>query len=266
MTENVTFHNRIEPFDFPLPATEPTPYETPTLEEVLEELHPLPAYSLLMGICEDGMPLILDLTDPTCGSILIADDNESTNFQLLYSLLTSAYQINTPEEVNLHLISPRADDLVELHKQPSFKISFDPTRPECEIVVEEMVNLIHQRQGTLELQPIHILAIDGLDLLLQNLSPEAQRWFYWLQENGPEAGLWTIASMESHQIKESHYSVIDGFPSRILGNIRSPRLARTLSGLGRNRLDDLIPDEQFLVRSESESHKIWMLPTETQDD
>jgi len=60
--------------------------------------------------------------------------------------------------------------------------------------------------------------------------------------------------------------VIDGFPSRILGNIQSPRLARHLSGLSRNRLDDLIPDEQFLVRSESESHKIWLLATETQDD
>jgi len=266
MAENVYIHDRIDALDFPHTATEGTYYETPTLEEILDELDPLPAYSLLLGLCEDGLPLILDLTDPYCGSFLIAGDNDHTNFNILYSLLTSGYKINTPAEVNLHLISPRADELFELHKQPSFKICFDPARPECEIVVEEMVNLVHQRQGTLDIQPIHILAIDRLDLLFQTLSPEAQRWFCWLQENGPEAGLWIFASIESRRIKNTHYGVIDGFPSRILGNIQSPRLVRHLSGLSRNRLGDLIPDEQFLVRSESESHKIWLLATETQDD
>ncbi len=263
MAENAFIHDRIDTHDFPLGTTEQTYYEVPTLEEVLDELHPLPAYSLLLGLCEDGLPLILDLTDPYSGSFLIAGDNGFTNFQLLYSLLTSGYKINTPTEVNLHFISPQVDKLIELHKQPSFKIGFDPTRPECEILVEEMVNLIHQRQGTLDIQPIHILAIDGLDLLFQTLSPEAQEWFIWLQENGPEAGLWIFASIESKRINKSQTSLIDGFPSRILGNIQSPRLMRYLSGLSRNRLDDLIPNGQFLVQSEGETHKIWLLATET---
>lgn len=266
MAENAYIHDRIDTFDFPLSGTESSIFEVPTLEEVLDKLHSLPAYSLILGISEDGMPLILDLSDPYCGSFLIASDNGFTNFHLLYSLLTSGYKINTPAEVNLHLISPQVNELIELHRQPSFKIGFDPARPECEIVVEEMVNLIHQRQGTLDIQPIHILAIDGLDLLFQTLSSESQRWFTWLVENGPEAGLWIFASIESRRIRKPHYSVIDGFPSRILGNIQSPRLTRTLSDLSRNRLDDLIPGEQFLVRSEGESHKIWLLPTEAQDD
>lgn len=266
MAENLYIHDRIDAFDFPHTTTERTYYEPPTLEEALDELHPLPAYSLLLGLCEDGVPLILDLTDPYCGSFLIAGDNDQTNFHLLYSLLTSGYKINTPMEVNLHLISPKADELFKLQKQRNFKIGFDPVRPECEIVVEEMVNLVHQRQGTLDIQPIHILAIDGLDRLFQTLSPEAQRWFTWLQENGPEAGLWIFASIESRRIQKKHYSAIDGFPSRILGNIQSPRLARILSGSSRNRLDDLIPDEQFLVQTKSEAHKIWLLATETQDD
>ena len=262
MAENVYLHNGINTRDLPIAATGPDTYEMPTLEEVLDELHPLPAYSVMLGLCEDGLPLILDLTDPSSGSFLIAGDHSSTNFNLLYSLFTSAYLVNTPQEVNLHLISPQVEELLEFHKQPAFKIGFDPSRPECEMVVEEMVNLVHERQGTLELQPIHILAVDGLDQLLQSLSPEAKYWFNWLLGNGPEVGLWVIATIESEKTNRLPPGVLDGFPSRILGFIQSQQRARSLSGLSRNRLDDLIPDEQFYVRSVSGSHKIWMVQPE----
>jgi hypothetical protein len=262
MAENAYLHNGFDSLNLPITAIEPEPCKLPSLEEVLDEFHPLPAYSLLLGLCEDGLPLILDLTDPSSGSFLIAGDHAQSNFNLLYGLLTSAYLINTAEEVNLHLISPLADELVELHKQPAFKISFHPARPECEIVVEEMVNLVHQRQGTMEMQPIHILAIDGLDLLFQSLSPESKYWFNWLAENGPEMGLWVIATVESGKTARLHHGALDGFPSRILGYIQSPRLAQSLSGLSRNHLDDLIPGEQFYVRSMSGSNILWLLQTE----
>jgi len=32
--------------------------------------------------------------------------------------------------------------------------------------------------------------------------------------------------------------------------------------MSKDHLDDLIPDEQFLVRTDSGSNKIWMLQTE----
>ena len=259
MTENAYVHDGLDSLNLPIKTTRPDVYKLPTQAEVLEEFHPLPAYSLLLGLCEDGLPLILDLTDPSPGSFLIAGDQAQANFNLLYSLLISAALINTAEEVNLHLVSSLADELVELHKQPAFKICFNPDRPECEIVVEEMVNLVHQRQGTMEIQPVHILAVDGLDLLSRTLSPEARYWFNWLAENGPEVGLWVIATVESEKTMGLHHDGLNGFPSRILGHIQSPRLARSLSGLSRNRLDDLIPGEQFYVRSVNGSHVMWHL-------
>lgn len=262
MAENAYVHDGINSLNLPLTTTESETYKLPSLEEVLEEFHPFPAYSILLGLCEDGLPLILDLTDPSAGSFLIAGDKAHSNFDLLYSLLTSAYLVNTAEEVNLHLISPLADKLLELHKQPAFKISFHPARPECEIVVEEMVNLVHQRQGTMELQPIHVLAVDGLARLFQTLSPESKYWFNWLVENGPEVGLWVIATLESGKAMRLPNGTIDAFPSRILGHIQSQRAARSLSGLSRNRLDDLIPGEQFYVRSVNGSHIMWLLQSE----
>ena len=258
MVENVYFPEGIETFEYPI-NSKTNLAEIPLLDEVLEDLHPLPAYSLLLGLCEDGMPVILDLTDPSAGAFLIAGDNSFANFALLYSILTTACKVNTEEEVNLHMISTQADNLIELHRQQHFKISFDPSRPECEIVIEEMVNLVHHRQGSGEIQPIHILAIDGLDLLFQTLSMEAQSWFNWLLQFGPEAGVWIFATIESSCVNNTHYGVIESFPSRILGNIKSPQMARYLSGMRKDNLDDLIQESQFFMRSSGGSFKMWML-------
>jgi hypothetical protein len=236
----------------------------PNLEYILKELDPIPARSLLLGLCEDGLPLILDLTDPSAGSFLIVGDDAKSNFNLLYSLLTSSFLVNTAEEVNLHLISPLADELVELYKQPAFKISFTPTRPECEIVVEEMVNLVHRRQSTMECHPIHVLAVDGLDLMFRSLSPEAIYWFNWLAENGPEMGIWVIAAVESRKTMKLPESAMNIFPSRILGHIQSPQIVRDFSGLNRSHLDSLVPGEQFYVHSVNGSRIVWLLQSERQ--
>ncbi len=261
MVENVYFPEGIETFEYPI-ISRTNLAEIPLLEEVLENLHPLPVYSVLLGLCEDGLPVILDLTDPSAGAFLIAGDNGFANFALLYSILTTPYKVNTEKEVNLHMISTQADDLIELHRQPHFKISFDPSRPECEIVIEEMVNLVHHRQGSGEIQPIHILAIDGLDLLFQTLSMEAQSWFKWLLQFGPEAGVWIFATIESNCVNNTHYGVIESFPSRILGNIKSPQMARYLSGMSRDNLNDLTQESQFFMRSGGGSFNMWMLATD----
>ena len=46
-----------------------------SMERVLGNERIVPAYSLVLGICEDQLPLVLDLTDPSPGSVLIAGDD-----------------------------------------------------------------------------------------------------------------------------------------------------------------------------------------------
>jgi hypothetical protein len=63
-------------------------------------------------------------------------------------------------------------------------------------------------------------------------------------------------------VNNTHYGVIESLPSRILGNIKSPQMARYLSGMSRDNLDDLIQDSQFFMRSGGESFNMWMLATD----
>jgi hypothetical protein len=238
----------------------------PSLEAVLTQQRRLPSFSLLLGLCEDELPLVLDLTDPRCGAFLIAGDNGFDNTTLMHSLLTAAFKANRETEVSLHLISPHADDLLYFHRQPSFKISYEPYRPEIEVVLEEMVNLVSSRRNSGQITPVHLFAIDGLDLLWQALGPQARLRLDWLIEHGPAAGLWVIASIESSYVSKNIHSTLNLFPSRILGRISQPNLARYLSGLSRSYLSDLAPGVQYFVRTGGHSFKIWMLQSEDISD
>jgi hypothetical protein len=234
----------------------------PSLETMLADQRHLPPYSLFMGICEDGLPLVLDFLEPASGSFLIASDSGFDNTALMHSLITATIKANHEDEVFVHLISPHADDLLYFHWQPNFKISYDPFRPEVEVVLEEMVNLVAERQRGGQITPVHMFAIDGLDILQQALSAQSKIRLDWLIEHGPEVGFWTFATIESTYISPAMGPVLELFASRILGRISQPNLARSLSGLSRSYLYDLHNGLEYFVRTMGHSFNIWMLQSE----
>ncbi len=268
MIEEMYSNDVLDPIQIAHPAQNPglTANNKPSLEAVLNQQRSLPSFSLLLGLCEDELPLVLDLTDPRSGAFLIAADNGFDNTTLMHSLLTAAFKVNRESEVSLHLISPHANDLLYFHRQPNFKISYEPFRPEVEVVLEEMINLVDARKYGGQITPVHIFAIDGLDLLWQALSPQARLRLNWLIEHGPAVGLWVFASIESTYISKSIHSTLNLFPSRILGRISQPNMARYFSGLSRSYLTDLVPGAQYFVRTGGHSFKIWVLQSEDISD
>ena len=81
----------------------------------------------------------------------------------------------------------------------------------------------------------------------------------WLIQQGPAAGVWIFASIEATYLADQVMPTLDLFPSRILGQISQPNLARHLSGLSRSYLTDLLPGMEYFVRTNGQSFNIWML-------
>ena len=233
-----------------------------TMEAVLGENRIVPPYSLVLGMCADQLPLVLDLSEPSSGAILIAGDSGFANTTLLHSMITSAFLLNTENEVNVHLISPQADSLKHFHRQPTFQISYQPERPECEIVLEEMVTLVQTRERTGRRRPYHTLFIDSLDLLWESLSSQGKLLINWLVTYGPMNGLWIIASLESDYLNPQLFHTVNCFPSRILGNIQFSDNANFLSGLHQQNLTALTPELEFMAYIGGQGIKLWLLPAE----
>lgn len=238
------------------------PEFTPFLEDILESDQPIPPHSVMLGQCEDDLPLLLDLTDPQAGSFLIASDHGFANTLTLHSILTSAYILNSEDDLIFHLISPFVDDLQDLHQQPNFRIGIQPGRPECEIALEELTNLTHHRRANNEIIPIQILAIDSLDILLTSLSPKSVLHLNWLIEKGPEVGIWVFAALESAYLQKDFTNTLLSFPSKILGQILNSRISRFLSGAGNLYIENLKPGRENIVLSGQNRIKVWMPPLE----
>lgn len=255
--------NYVFPSGSQLSYRRPTPLldpQLPDLESVVQQQAVLPAYSLILGRCDDNLPLVLDLTEPGAGSFLIAGDSGFANTQLLHSVITSGFLLNTEYEVNLHLISPQADTLTKFHRQANFKISYQPERPEVEIVLEEMAALIESRKQRGRNMPIHVLCIDGLDILWDRLSTQGKMWLKWLVTYGPRRGLWVFAALETEYLKPELYPVVDCFPSRLLGRIQRQNHTNYLAGIQRCGLKNLVPELEFVALTGGQTFNLWLLP------
>ncbi len=69
------------------------------LRTIIQETGPFPAASVILGVCEDGLPFMLDLLDHSSGSLLVAGDRRTGKTTLLKTMLASAAYINNPQEV-----------------------------------------------------------------------------------------------------------------------------------------------------------------------
>jgi hypothetical protein len=227
-----------------------------SLEKYFESQNLIPAYSIFLGLCDDGVPLILDLTDSNTGSFLIAGDNDASNYKVLSSLLTSAYCFNSPKEINIHLISHHLDDYSRLLKTPHLNLCLKPDQIETSIAFEEFANLGKQRKNGDSFTPYHLIAVDRLDVLLQSAYPANQKLLTWLIENGPDLGMYVIATIESSQITPRLFPLLNCFPSRILNEISNSSMARYLSGMRDPNLSDLVPGLSAVVFSGNRQNRI----------
>jgi hypothetical protein len=226
------------------------------MENNYESQSLLPAYSIFLGLCDDGVPLILDLTDSNPGSFLVAGDNDASNYKVLSSILTSACCFNGPKEINIHLFSQQLDDLPRLLKTPHLNLCLKPEQIETLIAFEELVNLGKQRRKGESLIPYHLVAIDGLDSFIQIDDSQILKLLIWLIENGPEVGIFVIATIQSSQIIEKLFPLLNCFPSRILNQISNPGLARYLSGMRAPKLSYLKPGLDAVVFSGNKHNRI----------
>jgi hypothetical protein len=229
----------------------------PKINDVLHNYQTVPAYSLLLGIGDDNIPLMLDLTEPGAGSFLVASDSEEVNKRILTSMLTSAYQQNTQYELSIHLIT-LSEQLRRYSKdQPLLRNEISPEDPAAEVLIEEMGELLDKRQDDRIQLPVQLLVLDGMPGLLAGLSPSTQSGLLRLIKHGPFWGIWVIGTMTTSQLDVSFYEVIEGFPSRIVGMIKDDEYARYFTGLPWANLRDLTPMEA-LLRAGEDVFSVWI--------
>lgn len=202
----------------------------PRVESVIVDSGPLSPYTLILGVCEDGLPFLLDLTNPAPGALLVVSDSAAGQQQFLAALLESAAGLNTPEQAYFHVIAPQPAEFASLRDRPHSHGVVSPLDSEAAGLLKTLDELSERRRRGPEPGPAVVLAIHDLASFLDTLDQEGFVRLYHLVKHGPRARIWTIATLNAAAAAGIDDRLIAAFRTRILGQILDPDTAGWLSG------------------------------------
>lgn len=230
----------------------------PNLKELIQGIGPLPPYSIIIGGCDDHSHLFLDLTDPAPGSILIVGDDRSGRSHLMESILYSSTLLNSARRVRYALITPDITDLEYLTQRPHCYKATAINTNEAVDLIYELAEIADFRRNNQQTGSAILLAIDDLACLLSGLEEEMLEQLRWLVQIGPEVQIWTIATQNSHEVKNIDPEFINHFGTRLIGSVESTEVVNYLTGSDVNKADDVIAGSQFSVLFNEDWVRFWI--------
>jgi hypothetical protein len=227
-----------------------------SLVQILAQSGKLPPQSLVLGVCDDGLPFLLDLTNPAPGALLICSDSGAGKTGLLQSILDSAGRLNTPEQLELSVIAADIEAYLQLTKLEHCQEIFTSQEDVVGDLVEEMAEITEQRRRQRNQGPAILLVIDDLAECLEHLNQEAFNRLYWLIRHGPRSRVWTIATLPMERAREIEPRFLTAFRTRLFGKTADRKLVTLLSDD-----DDLQPGGlekgQFYIPYGGEWLRLW---------
>jgi hypothetical protein len=223
---------------------------TPSLREVLTKSAGIPAHTVILGVVEDGLPVLLDLHDPTPGSLLIVGDERQQELDLLRSALASVILRNSARGVQFIVFS----HLPEAWRQWVGELGWDRY---CLDVVgadtpsaQEWIDLLSgwsiERQANLRSGPPVIILFDTLSFMTR-LAAETREKLDDLIQTGPRGQFWPVAAV-STALANSLGRQLDVFKTRIVGFSEDAGVYSRLAGVDQAGAKGFGQSGQFVVR------------------
>ena len=127
----------------------------------------VPPYTAILGVEENGTPLLIRLPAPDVAHILIAGTTGSGKTALARTLLTSIAMHNSPNELRILLIDPKGRGFRPLVGFPHVAGDVSSTAEEAVTRLDEVIVEMERRDHSGLRRPLLVVAVDELaDLLL----------------------------------------------------------------------------------------------------
>ena len=227
------------------------------LESVLGSLAPLPPYSVLLGICEDGLPLLLDFKNPAPGSILLLGDPKQVNRPLLRSLLASAVLLNTAEEVQIYLITAEGAAFAEFQEVPGALEIISPYEDAALELVWYFACRAKEQDCGRQSRGVEVLLIEDLELFVSQLDPQGRKELEWLVTEGSQVGSWVIGSQDAARFGEINEPLLAAFRTQLIG-IGDLKRPEVFTRFVEEVQDELVPGAQYSARISGEFVRFWL--------
>ncbi len=218
----------------------------PSLEKILSEIGPLPRQALFIGIASDGLPVLLNLHDPTPGPMLVIGEKGAGKTTFLKTIGRALSLTHPEEDAQYGVITTQPKEWDQVEKTVHRVGIFDVTQAGAQELVQSLASWAHSNRDTT--QSVLIL-IDDLEAMVK-MEPEALQHFRWLLLRGPARRVWPIITLRAEGYGEV-LPWLENFRTRVFGRVTDTQIAQALSGDPKSGLSQLEAGRQFVLRENS---------------
>ena len=214
----------------------------PGLKQTLKDLGPLPRGALFLGIADDRLPVLLNLSDPVPGPVLVAGDSGSGKTHLLHIVANAVGHTHDPDSLRFTVIAERPDEWDDLSPSPNCEGILCFQQPLTTNYLSSLVNWAHTNKQS---DQYVVLLVDGLEGL--HADETLHQSLRWLLLRGPARRVWPIVTLKATRAS-AVAQWLPSFRTRLCGRIAADRDLTPLTGSRDQSFDGLKAGSQFAMR------------------
>ena len=225
----------------------------PSLEDVLDRLGLLPSGSLLLGMANDGLPVLLNLYDPSPGSILLIGDPGSGKTTLLKTLALTIARLYEANDVQFSVTTSATESWGDMEGLPNCAGICSINGNDARELVASLFDWAHQNNKS---QQVVLFLVDDLGKTSQ-WDETAKSQLRWLLMRGPSRRIWPILTLNPLMIADVK-EWLPLFRTFIYGKISNPMLSGIFTGASNAHLDTLQGGTEFSMKEGNHWLKFWI--------
>ena len=223
------------------------------LPGLLKKLGTIPRQTAVLGLDEQGVPLLLRLPSPEVAHVLVAGTTGSGKTALVRSIAMSLALYNRLGDVQMVFIDPKGTGFAPFVQGDGGRILPHLLRPPVRDVhraifllgemVEEMVRRDRKRIS----EPRVVIFIDELADLMEQGGKAMDRLMTRLTQRGRSAGLHIVACTQKPLVASIGSITRSNFPVRLVGSVTSADDAKIAAGMAGTGAEKLLGRGDFLL-------------------
>lgn len=224
-----------------------------SLSETLGEFGNLPSGALFLGAAYDGLPILLNLNDPTPGPILITGDQSSGKTNLLRMIAQSTEKIHSAREVQFGVISNHPREWDGFKENKNCMGVFPSYHKDADDFILSLADWAHHNRSE---KRFALLLIDDLEAITQ-MNDDIQQNLRWLLLRGPNRRVWPIVTLNAGR-RLQVLPWMDAFRTKLFGAVKNLRSAEAILPTRDAGLHLLEPGLEFILYENQQWIKFWI--------
>ncbi len=207
----------------------------------------IPFGTAVLGLADDGAPLLIRLPSPEVAHVLVAGTTGSGKTALMQTITMSLALLNHRRQMQFVLIDPKGRAFEPMAALPHLLRPIVTQPEQAAQALNDLVNLMEQRDRSRVTNPRVIVAIDELADLVQTGGPTILDSLARLVQRGREAGIHVIGATQKPSSSIIGPLVKANFPVRLVGRVVSAEDARVAAGVGGTGAEKLTGRGDFVA-------------------